>query len=107
MKGNHRRGTSAPGTPKNLLSGGMKGNQNAKKGSDWRNAIKRAIERIGEDDYEAGLDKAADEFVAAVLERDMAAIRELGDRIDGKPVQKHAADEDNNGEKSRFFIIGG
>lgn len=63
------------------------GNQNAKKAKRWREAVSRALARATGQSVDAGLDKAADIFVAACFGGDLAAIKELGDRFDGKPAQ--------------------
>lgn len=72
--------------------GGQAGNQNAKKGAEWRSAIKRALSRHSEKGWREGLDKVADEFVKAAANGDPWALREIGDRIDGKPKQTIDAD---------------
>jgi molecular chaperone GrpE (heat shock protein) len=63
------------------------GNQNAKKGRLWQDAIKRAIARKHNGDLNHGLDTLAEKLVDAVANGDLQAIKELGDRIDGKPAQ--------------------
>jgi hypothetical protein len=63
-------------------SGGQKGNKNAARGAEWREAVVKAIKR-GQ-----GLDKLADVLVAKALDGDMVAIKEVGDRLDGKPKQQ-------------------
>ena len=75
-----------------MESGGQIGNQNAKKGAEWRSAIKRALSRCSEKGWREGLDKVADEFVKAATNGDSWALREIGDRIDGKPKQTIDAD---------------
>ncbi len=73
--------------------GGQPGNDNAKSGTEWRGAIKRALSRFsaeqGDDkpSYRAGLDKIADELVKAAIQSDRWAIEEIGNRADGKPGQ--------------------
>lgn len=64
-----------------MPGGARKGNQNAKRGSEWRDAVTRAIWRG------KSLDKLADTLVTKALEGDMVALREIGDRLDGKPKQ--------------------
>ena len=82
------------GTP-----GAPVGNTNAKRGAEWREAIKRALtrasERLGNGDeigYRRGLDLVADKFIAAASDGEAWAIKELGDRMDGKPHQSIVAD---------------
>lgn len=69
------------------MAGAPKGNQNATKGRPWREAIDRAIKRD-----RAALDNVAKALIAAAQAGDMQAIKELGDRLDGKPPQTIAGD---------------
>ena len=62
--------------------GGQKGNNNAARGSEWREAVVKAIKRG------KGLDQLAEVLVAKALEGDMVALKEVGDRLDGKPKQQ-------------------
>lgn len=61
----------------------------------WRDAIHRAIKRNSEGDLQA-IDRAADALVLAAIYKDIGALKELGDRIDGKvpQAQIHMGDED-------------
>ena len=67
-------------------SGGQPGNNNAAKGKMWTDAIKRALARRS-DTVEGGLNDLADTFIEAVANGDAWAMRELGDRLEGKPAQ--------------------
>lgn len=69
--------------------GAQPGNKNASKGRPWREAIDRAIKR----DRNA-LNNVAKALLAAAQDGDMQAIKELGDRLDGKPSQMIAGDPD-------------
>lgn len=73
-----------------------KGNSNAKKGTLWADAIRKAVMRAAEGDTEGRrkLDKLAEVTVAAGLAGDMAAIKEIGDRLDGKATQAIEAQVD-------------
>lgn len=65
------------------------GNQEARKGHQarpWKDAINRAIKRREADDPQA-LEKLADRLLKKVGDGDIAAIKELGDRLDGKAEQ--------------------
>ena len=54
----------------------------------WRAALLRAVHRkTDEKDQEKALERVADACVKAALNGDMQAIKEIGDRLDGKPVQ--------------------
>ena len=79
------------------------GNQNAKKGAEWRSAIKRALSRYSGDNWRAGLDKVADEFVKAAAAGDAWAIKDIGDRLDGKPAQ--SMDLDVKGDVSVREVV--
>jgi len=74
-------------------SGAQPGNDNAARGREWRDAIRRAVARKGHDEpgddgaYRRGLDAVADRFVEAAANGDAWAMKELGDRTDGKSVQ--------------------
>lgn len=57
------------------------GNKNAAKGKMWQQAIERVIAKRPKD-----LEDAALALVAAAKAGDIAALKELGDRIDGKAV---------------------
>ena len=65
-----------------MPGGGQKGNTNAARGAEWREAVTRAIHRG------KSLDRLADVLVAKALDGDMVALREIGDRLDGKPKQQ-------------------
>lgn len=68
--------------------GAPKGNQYAKKENRaWSEAIKRAVARRGNGKQDRGLNRLADKLLDKVEEGDMAAIREFGDRYDGKVPQ--------------------
>lgn len=55
----------------------------------WRDAIRRAVNRRvqGDGDPKA-LDKLAEQLVALGMSGDVPAIKEIGDRLDGKPRQE-------------------
>jgi hypothetical protein len=63
----------------------------------WRNAIERAVKRAteGKTDYTA-IDELADALVTAGKAGDVPALREIGDRLDGKSVQAIANDDDGS-----------
>ena len=58
-----------------------KGNQYAAKGGRWSAAISKRIEEL------QAMDKLADALVNKALEGDMQALKEIGDRLDGKAIQ--------------------
>lgn len=72
------------------------GNQNAYKNKPWADALKRAMAR-----YEGGKENAlnliADQTVKLAVSGEQWAIKEIGDRTDGKAAQSVtvSGDEDN------------
>ena len=66
-----------------LESGGQKGNTNAVKAKPWAEAIDRALKQD-----RAALNRLAAKLIAKAEEGDMAALKEIGDRLDGKPKQQ-------------------
>ena len=73
------------------------GNQNAAKDRVWRAAVLRALERRSRVDQVAGLDAIADKLLDACEAGDMQALKELGDRLDGKPKQQIEASGEGGG----------
>lgn len=83
-----------------MESGAQPGNENAAKGREWTQAIKRALARRGEGDYRRGLDILADKLVKAAETDEsafMKAIEAVGDRIEGKPKQTTELTGENGG----------
>ena len=71
------------------------GNQNAAKGKMWSAAIHRALETRGCGDKLKALDSLAEKLLQKCDEVDMAALKELGDRLDGKPAQTIQGDSEH------------
>lgn len=65
------------------MAGAPIGNQNARKGKSWLDALKTEIAF----DDGARLQKAACQLLNKAAEGDLAAIKELADRLDGKATQ--------------------
>lgn len=65
------------------------GNQNAAKAKIWRAAITRALERrsASRTDGIKEIDALADQLLNLVAMGDLGALKEFGDRMDGKPAQ--------------------
>lgn len=63
--------------------GAPTGNKNAVKNKPWEEALRRALLA----DNGQKLRTIAERVIAKAEEGDMAAIREIGDRLDGKPTQ--------------------
>jgi len=66
--------------------GAPAGNQNAAKAKIWTDAIKRALARRA-DDKGRDINRLADTLLDRCLEGDLSALKELGDRLEGKPAQ--------------------
>lgn len=63
------------------------GNNNNKKNKPWADAIRRAIARREQTGDGADLNRLAESLLDKAAEGDMAALKELGDRLDGKAAQ--------------------
>ena len=67
----------------------------------WRDALIRALARMAPDGegVNGGLDTIASAVLVAAIAGDMQAIKEIGDRLDGKPKQQTelTAGEDADG----------
>ena len=59
----------------------------AKSDKLWRDAIMLAVNRLSKDGKTKHLYILADRLVLKAASGDVAAIREVGDRLDGKPAQ--------------------
>lgn len=71
------------------------GNQNAAKAKVWHAAIMRALERRQPADQRIkAIDELADKLIELVATGDLAALKEFGDRLDGKPAQTIGGDPD-------------
>ncbi len=64
------------------------GNQNAAKGRLWAAAINRAIASRSKREGVEILESLADKLIDAALDGDLPALKEIGDRLDGKPSQQ-------------------
>lgn len=72
-----------------------KGNQYAAKERVWCIAINNALEKRGAKLGRLGaLEQLAEKLLEQCDAGDMAALKELGDRLDGKAVQAIAGDKD-------------
>ena len=62
------------------------GNEYAREGRRWREAIRRALARA-QGDIDRGLDRIADRVVAAATAGSPWAVEHVAERMDGKSVQ--------------------
>lgn len=70
------------------MAGAPLGNDNPAKGALWRAAINRALEnRSSRKDRKDSLDALAEVLLKKAEEGEGWALKELGDRMDGKPAQ--------------------
>jgi hypothetical protein len=74
------------------------GNQNAARAKVWRSAIERALERrsASRTDGKREIDALAEQLLNLVAAGDLGALKEFGDRIDGKPAQAIIGGEDGD-----------
>lgn len=85
-----------------------KGNQYAAKSKRWQMAIERALEKRSSRKEELdALDELAEKLLAKCDEGDLSALKELGDRLDGKSSQsvEHSG-ADGGPIKHEFHIHG-
>jgi hypothetical protein len=77
---------------------GKPGRSGTNKGKDkiWSEAIRRAVLRTTADKKTRRLDALADKLVSAGIDGDIPAIKEIGDRLEGKPTQMVAGDPDGS-----------
>jgi hypothetical protein len=86
---------------------GQSGNPNGapKRAKLWKDAIIRAIKRREETDPQA-LEKLADKLIAQVELGDVGAIKEFGDRVDGRVAQAIIGDDSEDPVSVRNIITG-
>lgn len=89
------------------MAGAPVGNQNAAKAKVWHAAIMRALDKRGAGDRLKALDELAGKLLDLVATGDLAALKEFGDRMDGKPAQSVtvAGDEDGGPIKTLNEIV--
>ena len=63
------------------------GNENAKRGQACRQALKRVLSRRSGKDYHKGLEKVMEKYVDAAEAGEAWALKDIIDRLDGKPAQ--------------------
>lgn len=70
------------------------GNKNAAKAKVWHAAIMRALRKRSKSDQLEALDEIAEKLIDACATGDLPALKELGDRLDGKAAQSIALSGD-------------
>lgn len=75
------------------------GNTNSANGRRWRAAINRALEKRAQSrsDVIEALDELAEKLLALCDTGDLPALKELGDRLDGKAAQSIALTGEDGG----------
>ena len=69
-----------------MAGGAPVGNKNAVNAKLFQDALKRALARSGKN-VDGGLNKVCDQLVKAAVNGEQWAVKEIADRIDGKPAQ--------------------
>jgi len=74
---------------------GKPGRSGTNKGKDklWSDAVRRAVLRTVEGTKTKRLDQLADKLVSEAADGNVIALKEIGDRLDGKPVQAIAGED--------------
>lgn len=70
-----------------MPGGAPEGNQNAAKGARWRQAIDRALAKRSKAAGIEELDRLAEKYLDEIEARGLEGFKDLGDRVDGKPIQ--------------------
>lgn len=74
------------------------GNQNAAKAKVWTAAVERALSARSALDRKDALEACANALIDKAMEGDMTALKELGDRLEGKPAQAVSLSGPDGGE---------
>ena len=67
--------------------GAQPGNDNATKGAECKQALKRALAHKSGQTFREGLDLVMTKYVEAACNGEPWAMRDIQDRLDGKPAQ--------------------
>jgi hypothetical protein len=79
------------------MAGAPQGNQNAAKAKVWSAAILRALDRRKPaDERIQAIDELADKLLDKCATGDLAALQELGNRLEGKPAQAIIGGDDDD-----------
>ena len=79
------------------MAGAPQGNQNAAKAKVWSAAILRALDRRKPaDERIQAIDELADKLLDKCAAGDLAALQELGNRLEGKPAQAIIGGDDDD-----------
>jgi hypothetical protein len=72
--------------------GAPKGNNNAAKAKIWSDAVRKAIIQGDK------LDKLANSLIDKAIDGDISALKEIGDRLEGKATQQIDQNTEHSGE---------
>ena len=89
-----------------MESGAQPGNDNAKRGFEYRLALRKAMAREHGTTSE-GLEKVAKKLVEAAENGEQWAIKEIADRFDGKSSQSIVLSEDPENPIGKYAGLGG
>ncbi len=78
-----------------MVDCGHPNNDHRVKGKRWLQAINRALDKRSKAAGIEALDALAEKLLAACDAGDLGALKELGDRLDGRPAQVIGSDPDN------------
>lgn len=89
------------------MAGAPKGNNNAAKAKVWSAAINRALERrtAKRSDGILEIDALADALLEECLKGEMVALKELGDRLEGKVAQGVIHTGDDEGGPLKHCLV--
>lgn len=77
-----------------MPGGAPEGNNNAGKAKLWSFAITKALEKKTKKEGVEALQVLAEKLIEACEKGDLPALKEFGDRIEGKPAQSLSVDGD-------------
>jgi hypothetical protein len=72
------------------------GNQNAANKRRWQAAIERALAKRSKTDQMEAINDLAEKLLELCDKGDLGALKELGDRLDGKPKQAIIGGDDDD-----------
>ena len=77
------------------MAGAPKGNKNAARGKIWSDAIIRALAKRSRVTAREAIDDLAEKLLEQCDEGNMIALKEVGDRLEGKPAQTLLGDSES------------